>query len=113
MNKELKTKMELEVLKVKIGINSQMVEEGVWKKTDSPQMHDYYLNELNQISKLGIAIVAFDYIDAVNKLNHLLNNDELSRSMSNKAKSIFSKNGSNTFLELLKKLIKNKWQMDF
>ena len=71
------------------------------------------LNELNQISKLGIAIVAFDYIDAVNKLNHLLNNDELSRSMSNKAKSIFSKNGSNTFLELLKKLIKNKWQMDF
>jgi hypothetical protein len=51
MNKELKTKMELEVLKVKIGINSQMVEEGVWKKTDSPQMHDYYLNELNQNEK--------------------------------------------------------------
>jgi hypothetical protein len=45
MNKELKTKMELEVLKVKIAINSEMVEEGVWKKTDSPQMHDYYLNQ--------------------------------------------------------------------
>jgi hypothetical protein len=45
---KLKTKMELEVLKVKIAINSQMVEEGVWKKTDSPQMHDYYLNQLNE-----------------------------------------------------------------
>ena len=51
MTKELKAKMQLEVLKVKIGINSQMVEEGVWKKTDSPQMHDYYLNELNQNEK--------------------------------------------------------------
>ncbi len=70
------------------------------------------INELNQISKLGIAIVAIDYEDAVNKLNHLLNNDDHARSLSNKAKSIFSKNGSYKFLEILKKLIKNKWEMD-
>ena len=51
MNKELKTKMELEVLKVKIGINSEMVQEEVWKETDSPQTHNYYLNELNENKK--------------------------------------------------------------
>jgi len=51
MTKELKAKMQLEVLKVKIGINSEMVQEEVWKKTDSPQMHDYYLNQLNENKK--------------------------------------------------------------
>jgi hypothetical protein len=44
----LQTKAKLEVLKVKIGINSEMVQERVWKKTDSPQMHDYHLNQLNE-----------------------------------------------------------------
>lgn len=48
---KLKTKMELEVLKVKIGINSEMVQEEVWKETDSPQTHNYYLKELNENKK--------------------------------------------------------------
>jgi hypothetical protein len=44
----LETKARLEVLKVKIGINSKMVSEGVWKRTDSPHMHEYYLEQLDE-----------------------------------------------------------------
>lgn len=44
----LETKARLEVLKVKIGINSKMVSEGVWKQTDSPHMHEYYLEQLDE-----------------------------------------------------------------
>jgi hypothetical protein len=44
----LETKARLEVLKVKIGINSKMVSEGVWKQTDSPHMHEYYLKQLDE-----------------------------------------------------------------
>ena len=48
MAKELKTKMELEVLKVKIAINSKMVSEELWKQTDYPHMHEHYVRELNE-----------------------------------------------------------------
>jgi hypothetical protein len=44
----LETKARLEVLKVKIGINSKMVSEGVWKRSDSPHMHEYYLEQLDE-----------------------------------------------------------------
>ena len=45
---KLQTKATLEVLKVKIAINSKMVSEGVWKQTDSPHMHEYYLEQLDE-----------------------------------------------------------------
>jgi len=48
---KLETKVKLEVLKVKIGINTKMVSEEVWKRTDSPHMHDYYANELKEDTK--------------------------------------------------------------
>jgi hypothetical protein len=44
----LQTKIQLEVLKVKIAINSEMVSEEVWKRTDVPHMHEYYLKQLNE-----------------------------------------------------------------
>lgn len=44
----LETKIKLEVLKVKIAINSEMVSEKVWKQTDVPHMHEYYLKQLNE-----------------------------------------------------------------
>lgn len=37
----------LEVLKVKIAINTQMVIDEVWKRTDTSHMQDYYINQLN------------------------------------------------------------------
>jgi len=48
MENLLETKIRLEALKVKIAINSEMVSEKVWLKTDSPQMHEYYLNQLTE-----------------------------------------------------------------
>ena len=41
-------KIQLEVLKVKIAMSSEMVSEEVWKRTDSPHMHEYYVKELNE-----------------------------------------------------------------
>ena len=41
------TKARLEVLKTKIAINSEMVSDEIWKRTDSPHMHDYYVDKLN------------------------------------------------------------------
>lgn len=43
----LQTKARLEVLKVEIAINSEMVSDEIWKRTDSPHMHDYYVDKLN------------------------------------------------------------------
>ena len=44
----LKTKMKLEELKVKISINSEIITHGLWKRTDSPHMHDYCIKELDE-----------------------------------------------------------------
>lgn len=41
------TKARLEVLKVRIAIETEMVSEGLWKETDSPHMHDYSIQKLN------------------------------------------------------------------
>jgi hypothetical protein len=45
---KLKTKMELEVLKVKIAIHSDMIQHDTWKRTDSPHMHEIYVEQLNE-----------------------------------------------------------------
>lgn len=45
--KNLQNTTRLEVLKVKIGINTQMVNDEVWKRTDAPHMHDYHVSKLN------------------------------------------------------------------
>jgi hypothetical protein len=44
---KLQNKTRLEVLKVRIGINTQMISDEVWKRTDAPHMHDYYIDKLN------------------------------------------------------------------
>lgn len=41
-------KMRLEVCKTQLAINSEMVNERVWKETDTPHIHDYYVDKMNE-----------------------------------------------------------------
>jgi len=45
---KLETKIQLEALKVKIAIHSDMIQHDIWKRTDSPHMHEIYVKQLNE-----------------------------------------------------------------
>jgi hypothetical protein len=45
---KLQKKIKLEGLKVKIGINTEIVSHEIYKETDTPHMHDYYVEKLNE-----------------------------------------------------------------
>jgi hypothetical protein len=47
MKKKLQTKIELEVLKTKISINHQNIEDELWLTSNSPHMHAHYEKELS------------------------------------------------------------------
>jgi hypothetical protein len=44
----LETKIQLEALKVRIAIHSDMIHYKRWKDTDSPHMHEIYVEQLNK-----------------------------------------------------------------
>ena len=45
---KLETKIQLEALKVRIAIHSDMIQHNRWKDTDSPHMHEIYVEQLNE-----------------------------------------------------------------
>jgi len=45
---KLETKIQLEALKVRIAIHSDMIQHDRWKDTDSPHMHEIYVEQLNE-----------------------------------------------------------------
>ena len=47
MKKKLQTKIELEVLKTKISINHQNIEDELWLTSNTPHMHAHYEKELS------------------------------------------------------------------
>ena len=47
MNKELKTKMELEVLKTIICVNKETTQDELWLQSDTPHMHKHFLKRLD------------------------------------------------------------------
>jgi hypothetical protein len=47
MKKELKSKMELEVLKTMIAINKETTQDELWLKSDTPHMHEHYIKRLD------------------------------------------------------------------
>lgn len=47
MKKELKEKMELEVLKTMIAVNKETTQDELWLQSDTPHMHQHYLKRLN------------------------------------------------------------------
>lgn len=66
--------------------------------------------DLEEISKSGIALVANDEIDALNKINILINDNSLSKKISIKASKIFNKRGEVNLCEIITKIIYTKWQ---
>ena len=67
--------------------------------------------ELAQIKKLGIALVAKDEDDAIVKINELMENSKLPKLLSKNSKKVFKQMGSKTFINILKNIIYNKWQV--
>jgi len=45
---KLETKIQLEALKVRIAIHSDMIQHETWKDTNSPHMHEIYVEQLNE-----------------------------------------------------------------
>jgi len=45
---KLETKIQLEALKVRIAIHSDMIQHNRWKDTNSPHMHEIYVEQLNE-----------------------------------------------------------------
>lgn len=67
--------------------------------------------DLQEINNSGIAIVACDEKEAVSKINELINNETLSRKLSNNAKNIFTGRGEDNLYQKIVDIIKNKWSI--
>lgn len=63
-------------------------------------------SELAEISQAGLALVAADEVDAIKKLNDLIQNEALAMELSYRGKERLSVSGSDRFCEEILKLIK-------
>jgi len=68
-------------------------------------------NELKEINDSKIAIVASDEKDAVLKMNELINNEQLSKNLSNNAKNILRERGEENLCLKIFEIMKKKWQV--
>jgi len=68
-------------------------------------------NELEDLKKYEIAIIATDEKDAVEKIHLLMNSKALSKKISDNAKKMFLKKGQDNLLKQVKKIVNEKWQV--
>lgn len=54
---KLETKIQLEALKVRIAIHSDMIQHDRWKDTNSPHMHEIYVKQLNEYKEEYLEIL--------------------------------------------------------
>ena len=62
MKKKLQTKIELEVLKTKISINHQNIEDELWLTSNTPHMHAHYEKELSNDIKKAIILALLPFV---------------------------------------------------
>lgn len=67
--------------------------------------------ELQEIEKLGVALVAKDESDVVVKLNELYVNESKQRELSEKSKNLFSSKGQDKLYQEIKKIVETKWHI--
>lgn len=67
--------------------------------------------ELQEIEKLGVALVAKDESDVVIKLNDLYNNELMQTELSEKSKNLFPTKGQEKLYQEIKKIVKKKWHI--
>ncbi len=67
--------------------------------------------ELQEIEKLGVAVVAKDESDVVVKLNELYINEFKQRELAEKSKNLFSFKGQDILYQEIKKLVEKKWHL--
>ena len=70
-----------------------------------------YFEELQEIEKLGVALVAKDESDVVVKLNELYVNESKQRELSEKSKNLFSSKGQDKLYQEIKKIVETKWHI--
>ena len=67
--------------------------------------------ELQEIEKLGVALVAKDESDVVVKLNELYVNELKQRELLEKSKNLFSSKGQDKLYQEIKKIAEKKWHI--